>query len=122
MNQVLLVKQIKFLRDITFIGEEIEFNNEYFKTNIPDESNIVRGCVTAKYPNIFYLEDGRCFTWVDYILGNPIIKDMVQRLCPVKYRSKKNLRNDYAVRTMCKNNGNRKFAKKSSPYMKHYNH
>lgn len=122
MSQALLVKQIKFLRDITFIGEEIEFNNSYFKNNNSIESNMVRGHVKAKYQNIFYLDDGRCFTWIDYITGNPIIKEMVQRLCPAKYRSTKNLRNDYAVRNACKNNNHTKFAKKTSPYMKQCNH
>lgn len=69
------INDLKSLRDSTPIGAEITFkiskakgNGEFARYKEPKRYTI-KGIVTKKYDHIFYLDDGKCYQWVDYLIG-----------------------------------------------------
>ncbi len=69
-------EQIEVVRASVIKGDTINFQRG------EDE---ITGIVDKVYDNIFLLEDGRCFTWIDYILGSPITLQYLRAFHPIKY-------------------------------------
>lgn len=73
------VEDVNKLRDNTRIGELIEFTSDKyarcdgFGYQPFKDTKKVKGIVTAKYPNIFVLNDNETYSWVDYIIGKNMI-------------------------------------------------
>ena len=68
------LNDLKALRDSTNIGDEIRFKvakNDCDKPTIytSARNHTIRGRVVKKYDRIFYLDDGKCYQWVDYLIG-----------------------------------------------------
>lgn len=67
------IQDIEDLRDSTPVGAYIKFEKEinggdaiYHREKKP---GIISGVIKAKFPRVFMLEDGRTFSWIDYMLG-----------------------------------------------------
>jgi len=71
LNQAISLDQIGLCRAETHVGDEITFTD--------DEGNSINGIVTAIYPHIFFMDNGRSFTWVQYLIGNPFLKHRLKR-------------------------------------------
>lgn len=73
------IEDVHELRDKTRIGELIEFTSDKYARcdgfGYQPFKNVkkVKGIVTAKYPNVFVLNDNSTFSWVEYILGKNVI-------------------------------------------------
>ena len=71
------LKEIHELRDNTKIGETIKFRTDrYYEVALSGwigKPKIVTGKVEAKFPNIFILDNGEIYSWVDYMLGKQAI-------------------------------------------------
>lgn len=73
------IEDVHELRDKTRIGELIEFTSDKYARcdgfGYQPFKNVkkVKGIVTAKYPNVFVLNDNNTFSWVEYILGKNVI-------------------------------------------------
>lgn len=73
------VEDVHELRDNTRIGELIEFTSDKYtrcdRFGYQPFKNIkkVKGIVTAKYPNVFVLNDNSTFSWVEYIIGKNVM-------------------------------------------------
>ena len=67
------------LRDNTRIGELVEFTSDKyarcdgFGYQPFKDTKKVKGIVTAKYPNVFVLNDNQTFSWTEYIIGKNVI-------------------------------------------------
>lgn len=71
------LSEIYALRDATKIGETIKFRSDrYYEVALSGwigKPKIVTGKVEAKFPNIFVLDNGEIYSWVDYMLGKQAI-------------------------------------------------
>ena len=59
------------LRHLTVPGQRVSFYLRTY-TDILEKKPAkykVEGTVTAVYPHIFFLDDGKCYQWTDYLLG-----------------------------------------------------
>ena len=56
--------QIDIVKSIIAKGDKINFQRDGVK---------IKGVVKNVYANIFVLEDGRSFTWIEFIIGSPDI-------------------------------------------------
>ena len=58
------------LKDETFVGQIVSFEVKTVD-NILKRTYIksVKGKITEKYPYIFRMDDGKVYTWTDYLLG-----------------------------------------------------
>lgn len=54
------------LRETTKIGSIVKFKVDDIQ---PDNTDVVKGKVKQKFPNVFVLDNGKTYTWVDYMLG-----------------------------------------------------
>lgn len=65
------------LRDSTKIGETIRFRSDrYYEVALSGwigKPKIIEAKVIEKYPNVFALDNGEVYTWVDYMLGKQAI-------------------------------------------------
>ena len=77
MSHLLSKKQIELVRTCTKIGDIISFR-------LGEEDTIVGGTVKKTYDNIFVLDNGRSYTWIDYILGSPQILDYLHAYHPIR--------------------------------------
>lgn len=71
-NRLITTESIENLRDNTPVGSFIKFRRHHSYDNNWDDSKKferVSGVITAKYNYIFVLDNGRAYSWVDYILG-----------------------------------------------------
>lgn len=75
MTHLLSMDQIDIVRNMTHIGDEVSFLKDCVQ---------VEGVVTGKYKNLFTLEDGRSFTWVDYITGSPSLLHYLRAYHPIR--------------------------------------
>lgn len=73
------IKDVYELRDNTKVGDLITFTSDKYARcagfgyqNFKHIKN-VKGVVTAKYPNIFVVNDNETYSWVDYMIGKNII-------------------------------------------------
>lgn len=72
-DRYITTESVENLRDNTPVGSFIKFK----RTRKYGESerqclrtfDDIHGIVTTKYSHIFVLDDGRTYSWVDYILG-----------------------------------------------------
>lgn len=69
------VNDVDKLRDNTKVGDTIEFmTDKYARYDGYDhrgfkDTKKIKAVVKAKYPNVFVLDDGQIFSWVEYIIG-----------------------------------------------------
>lgn len=107
-GEIISAEQIDFIRDYIQEDNEVRFVRSNSRM-IPDgryangfhvkkDSEEIRGVVAKKYKNIFILTDGRSFTYVDYILGNLIDRDLARTLHPIRKMEKDTDRNYYGYR------------------------
>ena len=74
-NESIHVKDIDALRDATKVGETIVFTHMMTQSNVSASAHgaekpvIITGKIKAKFPHVFLFEDGRTFSWKDYLLG-----------------------------------------------------
>lgn len=61
-------EQIRLCKERTNVGDDIQFEKDIYCNQIPIK---IYGTVKKKYKHLFLLEDGRSFTWVEYLVGNP---------------------------------------------------
>lgn len=67
IQQAFTTKDIDLLRKSIKVGDRISFVRSGYRDR--DSRIRITGTVKEKYPYIFSLEDGRTFTWVDYLIG-----------------------------------------------------
>lgn len=80
MSHLLSKNQIELVKTCTKIGDFISFQLE--------EEQTVEGTVKKTYDNIFVLDNGRSYTWIDYILGSPQILTYLHAYHPIKTLNK----------------------------------
>lgn len=90
-SRLLSVVQIGILRDITNIGDWVYFQKDDQK---------IEGQIAKKYEHIFLLEDGRTFSWIDYVIGSSTAKEYLKKHHPVVYLNKDKSHNYYSMKTM----------------------
>jgi len=78
-NHLLSKEQIEIVKTSTNKGDTISFQKDEQK---------IEGVVLGKYKNLFTFEDGRSFTWVDYITGSPKIMDYLRMFHPIEFYEK----------------------------------
>lgn len=69
-RQAFYVEHIDILKEITNVGDEITF--DIWGKTLKGEDFIIKtikGKVAQKFKNIFMLDDGSTYTWVQYLLG-----------------------------------------------------
>lgn len=70
---VITVEDVYRLRDTTNVGDIVTFRAVVYRRlegyGGQTKPETIIGRVKAKYPHIFMLEDGRTFSWKDYLLG-----------------------------------------------------
>lgn len=66
LNEGISLGQIELCKNSTSVGDVITFTD--------DDQNSINGVVTKKYPHIFFMDNGRNYTWVQYLMGNPALK------------------------------------------------
>lgn len=66
LNDAISLEQIEMCKNRTSVGDVITFTD--------DDQNSINGVVTKKYPHIFFMDNGRNYTWVQYLIGNPTLK------------------------------------------------
>jgi len=71
INEAISFDQIATVRQRTHVGDEIIFTD--------DEGHSINGTVTAVYTNIFFLDNGRNYTWVQYLMGNSFLRHNIKR-------------------------------------------
>lgn len=68
-------KQIEIVKSNVHKGDYISFQHEEEK---------IEGTVTKKYEHIFMLDNGRTYSWIDYITGSPEVLSNVRRYYPAE--------------------------------------
>lgn len=71
VNKVFCMDDVKKLREDTAVGAEVRFivpTSSVYVSN-GRERKTVEGRVVAKYPYIFKLDNGKSYSWVDYLMG-----------------------------------------------------
>lgn len=71
ISEAISQEQIATVRSRTHVGDEIIFTD--------DEGHSINGTVTAVYTNIFFLDNGRNYTWVQYLMGNSFLRHNIKR-------------------------------------------
>lgn len=73
------IEDVHELRDNTKVGDLITFTSDKYARcagfGYQEFKNIknVKGVVTAKYPNIFVVNNSETYSWVDYMIGKNIM-------------------------------------------------
>ena len=91
INHLLSRDQIEIVKDCTRKGDVISFQKG---------EEIIEGTVKKTFDHIFLLEDGRSFTFVDYILGSPSIINYLRRYHPIEAVYEDPSRNYYEMKMM----------------------
>lgn len=71
LNDAISQDQIALCREQTNVGDEITFTDS--------DGNSINGAVIAKFPHIFFMDNGHNYTWIQYLIGNPFLKHRLKK-------------------------------------------
>ena len=75
VDHLLSRTQIEIVKSSVNKGDYIKFQNGEEK---------IEGIVSKKYEHIFMLDNGRTYSWIDYITGSPEVLSNVRRYYPAE--------------------------------------
>lgn len=90
-NHLLSKEQIEIIKTCTRPGVYISFHKG---------EELIEGVVKKVYSHLFIMEDGRSYTWIDYILGDPVILDYLRKYHPITTLAYDPVPNRYGIRMM----------------------
>lgn len=91
MSHLLSKDQIELVKLCTKSGDIISFQT--------GDGNKIKGVVVEKFNNVFLLDNGRSYKWIDYILGSPQILRYLKAYHPIEELPEDTEINYYRQRT-----------------------